>query len=70
MHICTVSTVSYKIRYTESEERRMSDLMLTFIPFKIVGQELEPEPHQNFCMELEPHKNDTTLQHRVEQNSF
>jgi hypothetical protein len=46
--------IYYNFRYTESEEKRMSGLMLTFIPFKnvdllysIVGQEPEPEPHQN-----------------------
>jgi hypothetical protein len=42
-------------RYTESEEKKMSDLMLTFIPFKNVGfLGLETEPHHNFPPEPEP----------------
>jgi hypothetical protein len=27
--------IFYNFHYTESEEKRMSDLMLTFMPFKI-----------------------------------
>jgi hypothetical protein len=45
----------------------MSDLLLTFIPFKnfdlLYSRVLEPEPHQNFRPEPELHKNDAALQH-------
>jgi hypothetical protein len=58
--------------YKESEEKNVSEPLLTFIPSKNFGllyrQEPEqgpPEPHQNYCPkpEPEPHKNDAAPQH-------
>jgi hypothetical protein len=54
--------IYYNFRYTESEEKRMSELMLTFIPFKNfdllyswVGTGAGAAgAASNFCPELEP----------------
>jgi hypothetical protein len=62
--------IYHNFHNTESEEKRMSDLLLTFIPLKIFDflyrreeTAAAPEPHTNFCSELEPHKNDAALQY-------
>jgi hypothetical protein len=59
--------IYFNFRYTESEEKRMPDLMLTFIPcknFDLLCSRLGAGAaglHQNFRPEL--HKNDAALQH-------
>jgi hypothetical protein len=51
-------------RLTKKEDKRLSDLMETFVPitnFDLLYSREEPEPHINF--RPEPYKNDATPQH-------
>jgi hypothetical protein len=64
--------IYYNFCYKESEEKRMSDLVLPFTPLKIfdllyskVGAGAGAA--SNFCPKPEPHKNDAAPQHCYKQ---
>jgi hypothetical protein len=63
--------IYYNFRYKESEEKRLSDLMLLFTPLKnfdLLYSGVEPEPHQIFRPEPDPHKNEAAQQHCILQD--
>jgi hypothetical protein len=58
--------IDYNFRYKESEEKRMSDLMLPFTPLKIFDvlySMVGAGAASNFCQEPEPYKIDAAPRH-------